>query len=555
MNILKKLGKKFSLFLTPKIFFLSAVLILVLLLLKNPYSERTLIPNLEPYPDTIHYINSAQSFLKGYGLKITRDEKIITNNVAPFYSLVLTPFYLLNSDPRNFYFANVLLSLFSLFIFYKILRKITEDKWLIGLSLFLYVCNYYIYWYPSWAMAENLLLTLFLLAIYIFLLEINYQKIILAGLVGVLLYGTKYAAGPLTGFFLGIYGLKIIFKSKNWKHFLKNIIVFILSVGIISAFLIFVEVQIGHAHQFSWLIKNIWGTSQELNVSDGKELVSSRGGWFSLGYFLNNFKAYFSALRGNPIRFIWDFQPIFPVWLGNLGLLGLTLGIIYKKTRFLSFALLTLLLGEISFISLFYAQDARFIIYSIPTILLGFTFFLEILGKYLFKGKIKNLFILLIIFIFVFYNFGNMIRIKSQIVINLKYAEVPWSYISVLKMNEFFQSDKTVNNKKPFVITPMIPHYVDFYSNGNYNLLPLSKQQAFFEQAKIVWGDYDYSDLSNLYQKLLKEGYSLYFARYGLGNEGYLHMEWGNIDKKFKTTKVFGGCYSQCDIYKVELKK
>lgn len=555
MNILKKARNIFFQILTTKTFLFVSFLILVLLLLKNPYSERTLIPNLEPYPDTIHYINSAQSLLKGYGLFITRNSKTIVSRVTPLYSLILVPFYLFNKDPRNFYFANVLLSLSSLFIFYQILKKVTDNKWLIGLTLFLYVTNYYIYWYPSWAMAENLLLTLFLLALYIFTLEINSKRLILAGIVGISIYATKYAAGPLASFFLGIYGLKIILESKKWKEKLRNLAVFIFSVGISFAAILLVESQIGHTHEFSWLINSVVGTRKELTVVSGQNLVSTQGGWFSMGYFLNNFKAYFSALRGGSIRFIWDFRPIFPIWLGNFGLLGLLIALFSKKLRFLSLALAILLFGEIVVISLFYAQDARFIIYAVPVTLLGFTLFLEILRGLLSRTKIKNLFLIIIIFILAFYSWGNILRLKNQIMLNLRHAEIPWSYVAVLKMNEYFQEDKIVDDKKPFVITPMIPHYIDFYSNGNYNLLPLSDQQAFFKEAKDVWGDYDYSNLKNLYNKLLKEGNSLYFAKYGLGNETYLHAEWESMMKKFRTTKVYEGCYTQCDIYKIELRK
>jgi hypothetical protein len=352
------------------------------------------------------------------------------------------------------------------------------------------------------------------------------------------------------------YGFKIFFGSHNWKKNIKNFLIFILSSGISFIGLVFVESKTGHSDQLLWLIGNIFQTGKELAANNSKELVSNKGGWFSIGYFLNNFKAYFSALRGGSIRFVWDFRPIFSVWLGNIGLLGLLVAFLSKKLRFVSLTLLVLLFGEIIAISLFYAQDARFIIYAIPVILLGFTFFLEILEKILIKSKIKKFFPLLIILILSFYCWENILRVKSQIVINLKYAEVPWSYVSVLKMNEYFQADKIVNGKKPFVISPMVPHYIDFYSNGNYNLLPLSDQQAFFKkEAKAVWGDYDYANLLNLYEKLLKEGNNLYFARYGLGNENYLHAEWNKIANNFKIIKVFEGCYTQCDIFKIELKK
>ena len=89
----------------------------ILLLAKNPFSIRTLIPNFEPYPDTIHYINSAQSFIRGHGLQIWREGRILKTTVPPLYSLVLIPIFLINIDARMFYFANVFLA-FGSFLFF-----------------------------------------------------------------------------------------------------------------------------------------------------------------------------------------------------------------------------------------------------------------------------------------------------------------------------------------------------------------------------------------------------------------------------------------------------
>jgi hypothetical protein len=69
-----------------------------------------------------------------------------------------------------------------------------------------------------------------------------------------------------------------------------------------------------------------------------------------------------------------------------------------------------------------------------------------------------------------------------------------------------------------------------------------------------VYGDYDFSDLTTLYGDLIKEGNDVYFARYGLGNEGYLYAAYDDIKDNFILDEVYYGCYSQCNIYKLELK-
>jgi hypothetical protein len=148
-----------------------------------------------------------------------------------------------------------------------------------------------------------------------------------------------------------------------------------------------------------------------------------------------------------------------------------------------------------------------------------------------------------------------MARIKSQIVINLKYAETPWYYISVLKLNDYFSKEKITDGSKPVVISPMVPYYIDFYSNGNYQLLPLSVDQEFRLNKEEAWGYYDYSNLHNLYENFIKEGKQVYVARYGLGNESYLNNAFKDLENDFRLTEVYSGCYSQCNIYKLDLGK
>lgn len=211
-------------------------------------------------------------------------------------------------------------------------------------------------------------------------------------------------------------------------------------------------------------------------------------------------------------------------------------------------------LGEIVFISFFYVRDARYILQIIPSILIGFTFFLTFLWQLSLEIKKEWIFMIIIFFFSFLYLSTNIIKLKNQVVLNLKYAEVPWYYISVLKFNEYFSPDKNLLGKKPFVITATDPYYVDFYSNGNYNLLPLSDQQTFWKERGIVWGDYNYSDLLGLYKKLIKEGNPVYLADLNWSNVGYLSEAVGKIANYFKIVKVYEWC-NQCGLYKLEIKK
>src|SRR5258708_5858274 len=113
-----------------------------LLLFRNPFSDRNLISNLEPYPDSIHYISPALGVLRGQGLYINREGRKLLPGVPPLYSLILVPVFALNQDVRMFYFVNVAFSFVAFVFFYLIIRRLILQKLFIFLLLCLYAVNY-----------------------------------------------------------------------------------------------------------------------------------------------------------------------------------------------------------------------------------------------------------------------------------------------------------------------------------------------------------------------------------------------------------------------------
>jgi len=544
--------------------FIINLLIFALLLAKNPFSERSLIPNFEPYPDTIHYVNSARSFIEGHGLQIYREGRALKTNVPPLYSLVLMPLFLIYNDPRMFYFTNVILALLSFFLFYKILRKIliASDQRLmlaprslgevgtnyliIFITLFLYATNYFFYWYPTLAMAENLALTLFMGAIYLLLIPLSKKNAVYASLISVAFYATKYASIPLTGFFFLSYLAKIYLDQRYATGVKKNIkLYFILIFS--SVFLFFIY------SLWEWYAKG-----STLLVSSIKSTSSvSSGGWFSLAYVNKYLPHYLRALAGGErIRFLWDDTPIVPIYVGISALIGFIFGVIQKQTRFITISLLLMLFSSILFMSSFYSQDMRYLYHAIPTLLLGFALFWKTVLSFTLplsfprRRESSLIFIFLLIALFLFYLFTNAIRLKKQIMLNLKYVETPWYYISVLELNKYFATPPNPD-KKPIVISSMSPYYIDFFSNRNYSLLPLSLSQDFWNTPKEAWGNFDYSNLITLYHKALLNNYPIYVHNYGLGNEQVLRDDFKKIQDTFKLELVQTGCFNACNIWRL----
>jgi hypothetical protein len=521
---------------------LVAVIMLSLLLFKDVYSERTLIGNIEPNPDTLHYIVPARSLINGGPFGITREYGSIRTNVTPLYSLFLLPIYLINYDPRTYYFLNVLLAFSSFIIFSAVVRRLTGNKWVYGLTLLLYVSNYYIYWYPQWAMAENLLLTLFMLGANLIQSKVTSKKIIFASLIGASFFATKLSHASTSVVFGLIYMCKIFYDKRSEKR-LKNITSFVIWSLVFWIPLLYFAEQRLNFHIFS--------SSSTLAKTIATSSASSSP-WYSKEYIPINLTKYINAFSGGSQRFLWDYTPMYPKWIAFLGLTGLFSAVFVKRNKFFATALLLILTMQTIFMSSFYAFDLRYLYFVIPIILIGNTLFFDNLEKAL-RGGNKRVFIVIILIISGFYLSRNLIRIKDQIVLNLKYAEVPWHYKAVMNLNNYF-SQKALGDDRPFVISSQPPYYIDFYSNGNYRLLPLSKQQDFRSDRENVWGPGDYSDFTKLYDQKLKDGDEVYFSSYGLGIEGYLHSEFTKLQENFKVTLLTSNCFDLCNIYRVEMK-
>lgn len=541
---------------------IGVILLFALLLYKDPFSERTLIPNFEPYPDTFSYINPSLNLAKGNGFNMGREGRTLTPNTPALYSFVLLPAFIFKADPRVAYYANVFLAFVSFYLFWLIIRKLILNRLLILFVLILYITNYFIYWIPSLIMAENLTLTLYLAAIYFLLSKTTKFNVFLVALSAVGSYATKYASIPLTvvtaSLCLGkIFSEKIILKSKInlTALLLTSVAILFLLFGIFESFTKgndIVSQITGHILRiYNSILHNFEG-----NTAIETSETAYASSWFGVEYIKKNLPLYLKSILGEPNRFLWDNTPLVPKLVALGGIAGILVGIIYKNFRFISLSLFITILSLVIFQSTFYSFDARYIYVVIPALLIGLGILLDLFFQKVFREK-KTIFLnALIIIIITAYLISSFTRIKSQISLNLRYRETPWNYIAVMKMNEYFTPEKIKENKKPVLISALPPFLIDYYSNDNYILLPLAYEQEFRGQnnREIIWGPNDYSDLPKLYRKYLSEGYELYVSRAGLGNESYTNKDFNTIADVFDIKIVLPGCFDQCNIYSVRLK-
>ncbi len=519
----------------------------LLLLFRNPYSSRTLIPNLEPFPDSMYYTTPPRCFILGYDWKMCRlsnpELPGIAQVVPPAYSISLIPAYLLNFDVRSFYFVNILLSFLSLLLLYKISNIFFKNKFISGFICFVYITTYSVYWYPTLAMSENLMQPLFLFSIYVLQLKAKSLKIsFFAGLLAALFYATKYAYAPLTVSYPILFVIKLWFETKNKTEFTKNIV----SAAIPGGVILFGLTNFAKLFEVLNLI-----TNGALN-SNSSDKITSGGGDFSYLHFIGHAKEYLSSLLGESQRFLWDRTPLLEKWIAVPANFGLLVSLKTKEYLFAKAWLIVAIISQILFMSNFYFSDTRYIYHLLPALLLGFGFFLSHLEKTIFINKLN--FYSFLFTIFMVYFVTNAIRIKTTIMVNLKYSETPWWYLSQLEVDKYFESNKK-SNSRPYLVTLYAPFLTDNYTKQNFNPLPLDKQQDFKGSFEKIWGKGDYTNLIKLYAEKLEKGHEVYVTNYGVNAAGHFEDSYKEIFNNFKTTEVYTGCYNLCNIYKLSIKE
>jgi hypothetical protein len=468
------------------------------------------------------------------------------------------PMFLIYDDARFFYATNVLLAFSGLILFYIVLLRITRNGFASALVLFLYLTNYFIYWYPNLPMAENLTLTLFIAGLFVLTSKVSSKIAMLAGALSVSFYAAKYANAVLSLVFGAAYFLKIvaeshqdIFNKKIETKKLKPVIVFI-SSGFVTLFLFFF---IEYLIRGGSIFEKIQYLMEPLFLTDRKGVAGQviTNPWFSYAYFDRNFNIYSKALLGESMRFLWDFTPLLPRYIALASLVGILAGLIYKGKRLFSLALLAFVLLPVLFLSTFYTADARYIYHVIPAMLCGLGLLLYILKKLVDKKNLAPVFYIFLAGLFIFYCMNNYVRLRYQVTLNLRHAETPWNYLSVKNFNEFFSGSP--QGSSPVLVTAMPPYYVDFLAEGNYKLLPLSTEQEFSNSREIVWGEEDYSDFIKIYGKYLSEGKKVFVTNAGLGNHAFLYRDYNKIKDNFDLKLVKEGCLNTCNIYELSLKK
>jgi len=538
---------------------LCTVVVLGLLLARSPWSNRMLAPNLEPFPDTFHYLRTAQNFVEGQGFQMGREGRFLAPSVPFLYSGVMLPVFLLGDDPRAFYLVNVLLSVGSVVLFWATLRRLNPKIPLWGGAVLLVLVTHPVwYWLPELAMAENLLVFLLAAGLYIYTLPLSIRTTVLLALFPWVFYATKYAAAPTTAVFFLLYAAKIL-ESSQFRAFSRSrkisrlAVFFLVSATTLLLFSLLeglMKQQVPFQGLFFLLASWFPSLAQSL---PGPEFDTS---YFSFTNVLKNFSLYSSSFLGREMKFLWEQHAVFSLPLGILSLGGYVWAIRQKSLRILSFGALALFLLQTLFMSTFYVADARYVFHLVFFSLLGLFFLGGWLQQFLQVRKYSpRVFTAAAVLVVLSTLVGNISALKSQLVVNLKAAETPWYYLAVKNLDSVV-APLVRNNEKILVITPMSPYLLDFYLSEPVKLLPLSTVQDYREVSnrQAVWGFSDDQPLSDHYRDAFAAGYTVYVSKYGLGNEKVMHDAFDALESEFSLKKVAEGCFETCNVYRVESK-
>jgi hypothetical protein len=506
------------------IFLSLAILVFLVLAWKKPYGTNSLIGNFDPFPDSLHYVVPARNFALGQGFTFAREGLELKIGVPPVYSLSLIPIYLLNQDARSFYFINLILGIISIILLFKISRQLSKSVWVTGLLLFVYVSSFVIYWQPSLAMAENVLLPVCLGALWLAIQPLSKANIFASTILAVACYGSKYVSLPITGVFILFLLWRINTEIKR-----PQAIKLSLAVIALSSF----TFALLNGYQFFTYLTNFL----QSNLGVVPE-IEQKTAWLSLQYFSQSFPQYSAALMGGSIYNLWYNKPILPIGLAAVVLIW-CLYALFKlpKQRKLASLILSLVAAQLGLLSIIEMIEGRYAFAFIPIILTAAAAMAGWLVRQVeqkFGSKKTELMQIiavgLLATIFFLSNFSDL---KRQLLLNFKGGEMPWWQVGIQATDSFMLTKQT--DSKTLLVSSLSPFVWDFYRQADYEILTFASGQA------------------NYYKQELSKGRQIYLTTVGFGhNDWPILAEYINSDLELELLRE--DCVGACKLYGVTRK-
>lgn len=478
--------------------------------------------NLEPYPDGFFYTLPAWNFVHGHGFSMQFSQSNISTTVQPFYALLLVPFYALFTTPVAFYALNVVLEMITICFLYFLIKENTHTKWAPYVTV-LFALLPAVLWLPAVPMAENLLLPLVTVTLWLWATKKipNERKIILLLILQLGLFLTKYSAFtfliPLNGVLLWQ------FYQIKQKELLKRYVFY-------GAGMLLVYLLIAHPSFILTVFR------PQLESKTGIELTA-----FSLSYVFAHLVTYGKALLGIPAYFLWEkFTFLVPA------MIVIPFAAVFARRQSIKLTLIkkiiTVIIGLVFLQSFFYALDTRYLIAVLPMATLATALGLElILAK---QNKLVP---------FMCLTFFALILIGTQPLFYKQLIGSNWLQRSVAWQAEAIKHLKNLDlSSNSYLITALPPYLFNFYYPNSPHLLPLSQAQEFMNIGQRPWGEnINYQNLSETYRALIQQGKTVYITNAYITQQQTVITDFEHLKQNFNVQLVATDCQETCNVYQV----
>jgi hypothetical protein len=164
----RKYRKKVQQFWNKRWPFLIALVVMGLLLWRNPYLEEFSILNAFNFKgDNYQNLVLAKCIVNHSEFSLCRENGSLPVQFAPFYSFLLVPIYQVMANPNAYFFVNYFLFTLTLIFIYGALRKVIQGQWWQLVFLLLFLLNPKIREWVMESTSINMLMTITALAVFL----------------------------------------------------------------------------------------------------------------------------------------------------------------------------------------------------------------------------------------------------------------------------------------------------------------------------------------------------------------------------------------------------
>lgn len=486
--------------------------------------------NLEPYPDGLLFALSARNLAQGHGLQLVYQSTALPLWVPPLYALILAPVYLMTANPLAFVLTNIGLGLLTMSLVGLSVWQLTKKPLAVAVSLMVLATHLYLVWLVSVPMSENIALVWFSLALYILLkTKITLRHFCWLAFSVMALVLTRYASITTAA---AIAVLSVVKLKQQGDPMLTKVAIGLGMAGAVVAGLVLLLTGNNPLSLLSGVTGQLLTDSAEAR-------------FYSLSFIPSSTAFYLKALIGLPTRFLWLTTPLTTLPVLLLSLVGGYYAFRTKKNRWPYLVLLVLLGSPLVLLSIFYSQDARYIVGSLPLLAVGAGLSYAYLSQNA-RPVITGIILAIVLIVQIW---SQLPLARQVIASNWMGRSVAWQYEAIKHSNQTLPNDS-------YYITALPPYLVGAYGGNNYHTLPVSAEQEFAQKDIQSWGtELNFADLPATYDKLLLEGKKLYISNAYISHLSQVVADFDRLTQRYALKKISDGCLGTCNIYELGLRQ